>query len=99
MRAEIEIYSGIYLILGIFIGNAGLFQVLIYWQFLRMLYMVNGYTKWGFGRLSKSMDRLAGHPSCPGIVRTLVQKIKGGAAWMTQMEQGQAGGGPRCAIF
>ena len=83
LRAEIEIYSGIYLIVGIFIGTSGMFQALIFWQFLRMLYMVNGYTKWGFRRLGAWMDSVVANPRVPGIIKTLFTKIKGGAAWMT----------------
>ena len=66
-----------------------------------MLYMVNGYTKWGFGRLGMYMDKISSHPSCPGIVSTLLAKIKGAAAWFSKVEQGQGGGigGGRCSIF
>ena len=60
-RAEIEIYIGLYLFIGIIIGTTGLFSILFYWQFLRVLYMVNGYSREAFRRFGAMLDRLANH--------------------------------------
>jgi len=41
MKADIEVYAGFYLIVGLFIGNTSLIGVVFYWQMLRMRYMMN----------------------------------------------------------
>mmetsp|Transcript_17783 Transcript_17783/g.30123 ORF Transcript_17783/g.30123 Transcript_17783/m.30123 type:complete len:175 (+) Transcript_17783:392-916(+) len=41
MKADLEIYAGIYLIVGIFIGGSTLMNALMFWQMMRLRYMMN----------------------------------------------------------
>jgi hypothetical protein len=72
MKATCEVYAGIASILFIFIGNA--------WQFLRLKYMVNGYTKLAFGQIRMSGDGLMA--SCPSVIGMVWEKIKSGCEYM-----------------
>jgi hypothetical protein len=49
MKATCEIYAGIASILMLFIGGMPLIFPFLYWQLLRLKFMVNGYTKMAFG--------------------------------------------------
>jgi hypothetical protein len=80
MKATCEVYAGIASILFIFIGNAPFIFPLLYWQFLRLKYMVNGYTKLAFGQIRMSGDGLMA--SCPSVIGMVWEKIKSGCEYM-----------------
>jgi hypothetical protein len=50
-----EIYVGIYLVLGIFIGGSTLMSAIMYWQMVRLRYMVSVPTQLAFQRLDQSL--------------------------------------------
>ena len=50
LRGDIEIYVGLYLLIGWFFSLSILLQILLYWQVLRIRYMLNDEIKAAFGR-------------------------------------------------
>jgi hypothetical protein len=49
--------------------------------------MVNNNVKMAFGRLDYKIQGLLNHPSCPGMVRTVYEKVKGLMASMSAMPE------------
>mmetsp|Transcript_24685 Transcript_24685/g.21917 ORF Transcript_24685/g.21917 Transcript_24685/m.21917 type:complete len:119 (-) Transcript_24685:8-364(-) len=101
LRADLEIYIGIYLILGIFLGWSTLMSVFFYSQFIRLKYMINSHTQQAFIRFRVIVDGYANSPKAPGFVKTVWDKVKSGAAWLTKVEQPQEGqqAPSMCTIF
>lgn len=106
-KADIEVYIGIYLIIVWFFGWSNFFQILIYWQLIRVRYMVNSNTQAAFARVDRQIMTYMNHPSCPGIVKQLYIKIRGFLASMGDVEQQRQAAGSgglgsmfsRCNIF
>jgi len=42
MRHDMEVYMGVYLTLGILIGISSILTTLLYWQIMRMRYLMSG---------------------------------------------------------
>lgn len=53
MRADSEVYLGVFFILGIFIGLSSIITLLIYGQMMRMKYMISYDTKQAFYRFDQ----------------------------------------------
>jgi len=98
LKADAETYIGIYLVAGVFFGWTSFFLVFIYWQFIRMKYMLNANTRLSFAKVSTKMDEWIGNPRCPGIVKMLLQKIRQLGAYLVKSEDGQQAR-PGCTIF
>jgi hypothetical protein len=47
-KADLEIYLGIYIIIVWFTKRSHIFSILIFWQILRIKYMIGGLTKEAF---------------------------------------------------
>jgi hypothetical protein len=50
MRADLEVYTGFYLIIGWFLGMSQVISIVLYWQCLRVRTMLNDNTKQAFAR-------------------------------------------------
>ena len=48
--------------------------------------MVNGYSRTAFSKFGAMLDRLTSHNYCPGLVRSLIGKLKSFAGYMSSME-------------
>ena len=57
-KADIEIYLGIYLIVVWFIKRSHIFSIVVYWQLLRVRYMIGGLMAEAFKRLDRKLDLL-----------------------------------------
>jgi len=55
MKCDLEVYLGISLFLGWFIGVSNIIQIVLYWQVLRVRYMINPPVKKAFGRLDRNV--------------------------------------------
>jgi len=101
LRADLEIYVGIYLLVGIFIGFSSLISVFFYSQFIRLKYMLNYTTKQAFERFRVMIDGSVNSPNMPGLIKTVWGKIKDAAAWLVKFEQPQEGqqAPSMCTIF
>jgi len=51
VKADTEIYVGFYLVVMIFVGNSSMVSVFLFWQMMRMRYMMNQSTQMAFQRL------------------------------------------------
>ncbi len=51
LKADSEVYIGIYLIVVWFLGWSSLLTIMMYWQIMRLRYMINVNTKSAFARV------------------------------------------------
>lgn len=56
MRADLEVYTGFYLIFGWFFGMSTLVSIILYWQVARVRAMLNTQTKLGFIRFDENLN-------------------------------------------
>ena len=54
-KTDIEIYLGLYLIVVWFVKRSHLFSIVVYWQLLRVRYMIGGLTSEAFTRLDRKL--------------------------------------------
>jgi hypothetical protein len=75
--ATMEIYEGVLLIVQIFTGEGGFLSVFVFWQFLRVHYMIAPTSQYAFATLRRQLDSLLlGERSwCPRPVATLWVKL------------------------
>ena len=56
MRADLEVYTGFYLIIGWFFGMSQIISIVLYWQCLRVRTMLNDNTKHAFYRFDQMIQ-------------------------------------------
>jgi hypothetical protein len=94
-KSDIEVGLGIGII-GMLLMNAGsLMLLLIYWQIIRVKYMINNYTKASFTKLRQAGDFHT--RTAPAIIQTVWSKLKSGCEYLVTIDQ-QAPGSS-CTIF
>lgn len=93
LKADLEIYIGIYIVVGWFFGLSSLISIFFFWQFMRLKYMLNYNTKQAFGKLRLTVDGWLSSPSIPSIVNSLWTKVKQLCEYMVDFEQPQGGAG------
>lgn len=89
MRSDIEVYLGIYLIVVWFLGWSNVIQIFLYWQLMRVRYMMSYNIQGAFRRLDIKLSGYLSSPSCPAMVRTAYQKMKTFLIGMTDMSEQQ----------
>lgn len=103
VAANVEVGIGVFMILELLTPARNFFLVILYWQLLRVRYMISPQLQEAFRMLNATILRVTTHPRCPQIVGTLYAKIQALASRMTDMSQAQAAaaGGPRsrCSIM
>ena len=109
MRSDIELYIGFFQVVGIFFGYSTMFSALIYWQLMRVRYLMSYNIQGAFRRLDTKILGFTNSPSCPGIVRTAYTKIRAFMEGMSDMGQNAGADGAarpaaggllsRCAVF
>lgn len=57
MRADLEVYTGFYIIIGWFFGMTQLIQIMLYWQCTRVRAMLNVQTKLAFIRFDEMIQQ------------------------------------------
>lgn len=77
VRADLEIYVGFFITGLIFFGQSNFVNVFLFWQMMRMRYMMNQQTQMAFSRLDQKMVLYLHHPYCPAFVRASYAKVKG----------------------
>ena len=77
MRHDMEVYMGVYVTLGIFLGVSSIIIVLLYWQIMRMRYLMSSSCQQAFYRFDQSATEMMGHRFCPGFVATVYDKVRG----------------------
>mmetsp|Transcript_11020 Transcript_11020/g.16725 ORF Transcript_11020/g.16725 Transcript_11020/m.16725 type:complete len:218 (-) Transcript_11020:93-746(-) len=86
MKSDLEVYVGFMLVLMIFVGGSGLMQVIMYWQMMRLRYMMNPCTQEAFGRFDVTLQGYLNHRFCPGILRTIYGYVKSMMAGMADTQ-------------
>ncbi|CDW87014.1 secy-independent transporter protein [Stylonychia lemnae] len=106
MRSDFEVYIGLYLIVVWFIGWSNFLQIIIYWQLMRVRYMMSANLQAAFRRLDTKISGYLQSPSVPEVVRTVYIKMKSFLAGMAEQpnpNQAPSGGVggllSRCSIF
>lgn len=51
LKSDMEVYIGVYLIAVWFIGWSGLLTIIMYWQILRVRYMISSHSQSAFKRV------------------------------------------------
>ena len=77
MKSDMEVYIGLYLIVVWFLGWSSLLSIMMYWQIMRLRYMINANSKAAFARVNAKINMILAKPFIPGIVRSLYQKFSG----------------------
>mmetsp|Transcript_17119 Transcript_17119/g.17001 ORF Transcript_17119/g.17001 Transcript_17119/m.17001 type:complete len:157 (+) Transcript_17119:434-904(+) len=95
VRADAEMWIGFASILMIFLGSNIVFP-LIYWQYTRMRYMLNGFSKTSFAYLRLKGDTI--FQRMPAIIGKGWEKVKSICAWSVSMEAGPSAGSS-CTVF
>lgn len=94
VRADAEIWVGFAsVIVGVF-GSSSLIYALLYWQYVRMRYMLNAFSKTSFAYLRYKGDVL--FAKTPAIVNKGWIKLKDLCDWVNNMEAQQSSS---CEIF
>ena len=108
-RAHIEVSIGFVSILGIFLKLNSFFTPIIYWQTIRVRYTLNPYIKQSFKEINQFANEIKNSDKCPGIIKTVIDKIQWAVDYMGKMyapqqnanggAQSQGQGGSMCNIF
>ena len=77
LRHDIEVSMGVYLTLGIFFGVSSILTCLLYWQIMRMRYLMSPACQQAYQRFDESANQLFASRWCPGLVATLYGKVRG----------------------
>ena len=93
LKADIELYIGFYLIAVWFIGWSSLITIIMFWQIMRLRYMISAHTQAAFRRLDGKITSFTASPRCPSIARTLYLKLRGLISSMGEMPEQNAAGG------
>lgn len=86
MKSDMEVYIGFYLLVVWFFGWSHLLSILIYWQLLRIKYMINYNTQASFRRIDLKVGGFVNRPQCPGLIKMAYTKVKNGMVYMSQLE-------------
>lgn len=86
LKSDSEVGLGIFSLLSIAMPNGSFVLALLYWQFLRMKYMLSTLTQSSFAKLRMHGDALLGG----GMLGTLWDKLKRFGGHMVSAEQGQS---------
>ena len=68
MKHDCEVYMGLYLTFGILIGSSGIMTALLYWQIMRMRYLMSPPCQQAWGRFDVNASALFAKSWCPGLV-------------------------------
>jgi len=108
-RAHVEVAIGFVSILGIFLKLNSILTPVIYWQMIRIRYTLNPYIKESFKEINELANVIKNSERCPGIVKTIIDKVQWAVEYLGKMsspqqngqdqQQGQGQGGSMCNIF
>ena len=93
LKSDCEVALGLVVLLSIPAPGGSFVVALIFWQFLRMKYMMSNLTKASFGKLRMYGDAALG----TGLLKGGWEKVKTFGGYMTTVEQGQSGSG--CSVM
>ncbi|EQC25058.1 hypothetical protein SDRG_17053 [Saprolegnia diclina VS20] len=101
--ANLDVGIGLCLILELLTPARNFMLLLIYWQLLRIRYMISPQLKNAFSQLDTTLSALVLHPRAPTLLATGYAKLKDLMANMVKMptpeEAQQASAMPKCSIM
>lgn len=102
--ANVEVAIGLALVLELLTPARNFLLTLLYWQLLRVRYMINPQLQEAFRTLNAAALRLVHHPRCPALVTRGYAKLQGWASSMADVQQQQAAGAngglmSRCTVM
>ncbi|RLN62231.1 hypothetical protein BBP00_00004912 [Phytophthora kernoviae] len=103
VAANIEVVIGVALILELLTPSRNFLLLMLYWQVLRVRYMISPQLQEAFRILHMTILTVVNHPRCPAVLASVYGKIHTFAAKMAdpQQQQQAAGGGlaSRCNVM
>ena len=83
MKYDVEVYLGFYMIIMMVFGGGNILALMLYWQLMRVRYMVNYGCQAGWKRMDDNIKKyVLDSPRCPAFARTAYYKIRGFMASM-----------------
>ena len=108
-RSHVEVAIGFVSIIGIFLKLNSILTPIIYWQMIRVRYTLNPYIKESFKEINNYANQIKNSNKCPGIVKTIIDKVQWGVEYLGKMsspqqnaqgqDQSQGQGSSMCYIF
>ena len=108
-RSHVELAIGFVSIIGIFLKLNSILTPIIYWQMIRVRYTLNPYIKESFKEINNYANQIKNSDKCPGIVKTIIDKVQWGVEYLGKMsspqqnaqgqDQSQGQGSSMCYIF
>ncbi|UIZ24440.1 hypothetical protein KXD40_008631 [Peronospora effusa] len=105
VAANVDVAIGIALLLEMLLPSRNFLLLVLYWQVLRIRYMVSPQLQEAFRSLHGTILTLVNHPRCPAVFSVVYGKIHAFAVKMSdaaQQQQGSSGAGglaSRCSIM
>lgn len=93
VAANVEVGIGMALLVEMLTPARNFLLTILYWQLLRVRYMINPQLQEAFRVLNASILTLVHHPRCPAVVATVYAKIQKFAISMADVQQQQAAAG------
>ena len=108
-RSHVEVAIGFVSIIVIFLKLNSILTPIIYWQMIRVRYTLNPYIKESFKEINNYANQIKNSDKCPGIVKTIIDKVQWGVEYLGKMsspqqnaqgqDQSQGQGSSMCYIF
>lgn len=76
MRHDMEVYMGVYLTLGILVGISSILSTLLYWQIMRMRFLMSPPIQQAFSRFDVAISGKLASSWCPKLVETGYIKLR-----------------------
>ena len=86
IRGSIEVYVGFYLIAAIPIGMSNIMAAMMYWQMMRMRYMMSPIIQGAFSKLHNDIQGYLAYQYVPGFVGKAYGLISGGLSSMADVQ-------------
>ncbi|CAH0516825.1 unnamed protein product [Peronospora belbahrii] len=103
--ANIDVAIGFALLLEMLLPSRNFFLLVLYWQVLRVRYMISPQLQETFRTLHGTILTAVNHPRCPSVIGVVYEKIHafavkmGDAAQQQQASSGAGGLASRCSIM
>lgn len=103
-RAHIEVANGFLLVIGVFLRTNSLILPILYWQTMKVRYVMNAYIQNSFRLLNVKVNEFKNQPTTPSIMKTIIEKIQWLFEYMGKVDipqegQQQSSSGSKCNIF
>jgi hypothetical protein len=85
IKADLEVYVGIFLVIGILFGASNIMAAMFFWQMMRMRYMISPAIQSSFAKIDHQLQMYLNHPYCPAMVRNVYMGGKKLIGNMTDM--------------